>query len=679
MIHFGREITGHFEAAVRREWLVTNGIGGFASGTVAGMNTRRYHGLLVASLKPPVGRVMVLARLDELATLSGHDFALATNEWAGGTIAPRGDALLQSFQLDGTTPVFTYALGDGLLQKRIWMTHGANTTYVTYELVRGRGPIRMVLTPIGGWRDFHVHNVGATFKPRVEPVESGVRVEAYTGASPYWIKVNRGAFHMEPTTYWGFFHRVEAYRGLDTMEDLLSPGRFSAELKPGETLTFVVSLHEEVEMDGAAAYKAERLRQDALVDRANLTDQPRWVQQLVLAADQLIVDRPLPSNETRADTARAPSVGKSIIAGYHWFGDWGRDTMISLPGLTLATGRPDVAATILRTFSRYVDQGMLPNRFPDAGQPPEYNTADATLWYFQAIYSADRYSSATREEGRDRTGEAHQDLVADLYPTLAEIIEWHRRGTRYRIQLDERDGLLYAGEPGVQLTWMDAKVDDWVVTPRYGKAVEINALWYSALRVMAAFARRLDKHEDAVRWTEMADQTAASFRTRFWYAEGNHLYDVVDGPSGDDPALRPNQLLAVSLPYSPLMPDQARAVVDACAATLLTAFGLRSLAPNDPQYVGVYGGDRWQRDGAYHQGAVWGWLIGPFVEAHFKVYRDAALARSFLLPFADHLSDHGVGSISEIYDGDPPHAPRGCIAQAWSVAEVLRAWLTVRS
>jgi predicted glycogen debranching enzyme len=516
-------------------------------------------------------------------------------------------------------------------------------------------------------------------------VKDGVCVDTSAGGSPYWLRSNRATFHPEPAWYRGFHHRVEAFRGLDTDEDLFSPGRFSAELEPGGTLTVLVTLHEDAETDGAAAFENERARQAALLSRADLKDQPAWVEQLVLSADQFIVDRPIPTGETKAAPSGAVSLkasapawtGKSVIAGYHWFGDWGRDTMISLPGLTLATGRPDVAATILRTFARYVDRGMVPNRFPDAGEAPEYNTVDATLWYFNALYQLDRYLTKQERISQVPISDADRHLVGHLYPTLVEIIEWHQRGTRYGIKVDPRDGLLRAGVPGVQLTWMDAKVDDWVVTPRQGKPVEINALWFNALRTMAGFARQQDSPEDAARWTEMADRVAGSFQARFWNAEGGYLYDVIDGPDGDDSSLRPNQLLAVSLPHSPLSDVQARSVVDACAANLLTSYGLRSLAPDDAAYVGAYGGDRWRRDGAYHQGTVWGWLIGPFVEAHYKVYGDADAAQSFLLPFAGHLSDHGLGAISEIFDGDPPHTPRGCIAQAWSVAEVLRVWRMV--
>jgi predicted glycogen debranching enzyme len=367
-----------------------------------------------------------------------------------------------------------------------------------------------------------------------------------------------------------------------------------------------------------------------------------------LAADQFIVRRPSPDEPA----------GHSIIAGYPWFGDWGRDTMISLPGLTLTTGRPEVARSILRTFARFVDQGMLPNRFPDAGETPEYNTVDATLWYFEAIRA---YHAATGDN----------DLLRELWPTLQDIVDWHQRGTRYNIHTDPADGLLYAGEPGVQLTWMDAKVGDWVVTPRMGKPVEINALWYNALQLMADIARRLGQSADEY---EASAQKARSGFARFWNEASGYCYDVLDGPNGLEAALRPNQLLAVSLLYSPLDTQQQRAVVDVCARYLLTPHGLRSLASSDPAYVGHYGGGPRQRDGAYHQGTVWGWLIGPFVSAHLRVYHDRALACSYLLPLLRSLASNNVGSISEIFDGDPPFLGHGCTAQAWSVAEVLRAW-----
>ncbi|HBQ98387.1 MAG TPA: glycogen debranching protein, partial [Cyanobacteria bacterium UBA11691] len=395
-------------------------------------------------------------------------------------------------------------------------------------------------------------------------------------------------------------------------------------------------------------YEQQHLDRWQATPYLNTEKAPDWIRQLILAADQFIVCRPLYPN----------SHGKTAIAGYPWFTDWGRDTMISLPGLTLATGRTEVAKRVLTTFAQYVDRGMLPNVFPDGGEDPAYNTVDATLWYFEAVR---QYYQATRD----------RPLLAELFPVLADIIDWHCRGTRYQIHRDPDDGLLYAGEAMTQLTWMDAKYGDWVVTPRQGKPVEVNALWYNALHTMVAFARKLGKEDRE--YETLAKQAEKGF-ARFWNAEAGYCYDVIDTTTGNDPKLRPNQIFAVSLPQSPLTPEQQRGVVEACGRSLLTSYGLRSLSPDDPQYIGHYGGNLAHRDGAYHQGTVWGWLLGPFAIAHFKVYNEPERALSLLTPMAHHLYTHGIGSISEIFDGDPPFTPRGCIAQAWSVAETLRAW-----
>ncbi|HYF63266.1 MAG TPA: amylo-alpha-1,6-glucosidase, partial [Herpetosiphonaceae bacterium] len=445
----------------------------------------------------------------------------------------------------------------------------------------------------------------------------------------------------------------ETYRGHDDEARLLVAGSFGATLEPGQSLTLVFSAEAAPDLDGAGALVREALRQKALLDAADGDHElPPFIRQLVLAADQFLVRR-----EVRLpDGTRWP--GWSVIAGYPWFGDWGRDTMIALPGLLVATGRAALAGEVLRTWSHFVSQGMLPNRFPDANDEPEYNTVDATLWFFQAIRAV--YQA---------TGD--QALVADLYPVLADIVAWHRRGTRYAIQV-AADGLLAAGEPDVQLTWMDVKYEDWVVTPRQGKAVEINALWYSALRTLAEFAADLGRPADADALVAEAERVRAAFG-RFWNERAGYLYDVLDTPEGDDATLRPNQLFAASVAHSPLSDEQARAVVAACAGQLYTSYGMRSLAPDDPQYVGVYGGDLKSRDSAYHQGTAWGWLIGPFAGAVARVHGPER-AREYLRPFADHLRDAGIGSISEIFNADAPFAPQGCPWQAWSVAEVLRCW-----
>ncbi|MGH7799776.1 MAG: amylo-alpha-1,6-glucosidase [Thermodesulfobacteriota bacterium] len=654
-IEFGREICGELLTAESREWLVTNCIGGFASGTVAGLLTRRYHGLLIAALKPPLGRTLLVTKLDETVQYNGRRLPLNTNRWGDGTVNPHGYRHIESFHLEGTIPVWRFACGDALLEKRIWMQLGVNTTYVHYNLYRATRPLTLEMKALANYRDYHSTTQGGSWQMKIDQVEHGISVTAYTGAQSFFLLTDKADALPVHDWYLGFDLALERYRGLDNREDHLHAATFSVTLNPGESLTFVASTELNPSLNGEEALELRRSYEKKLVSLLNEKHllssdvSPEWINQLVLAADQFIVSRPLPNEPG----------GKTIIAGYHWFGDWGRDTMISLPGLTLSTGRPEIAQSILRTFAKYVDRGMLPNRFPDAGEQPEYNTVDATLWYFEAIRV---YYDATGDN----------KLLSELFPVLAEIINWHTRGTRYNIHVDPSDGLLYAGEKGMQLTWMDAKVGDWVVTPRIGKPVEVNALWYNALRTMTKFARQLKKpYKDY----EAAAKLAFKGFSRFWNDKAGYCYDVIDGLDGYDATLRPNQILAVSLLESPLNLDQQRGVVEACARHLLTSHGLRSLTPEHPQYQGHYGGDQRQRDGAYHQGTVWGWLLGSFALAHLRVYNDPVKAREFLEPISRQLLSHGVGSLSEIFDGDAPMAPRGCIAQAWTVAEVLRAWL----
>jgi predicted glycogen debranching enzyme len=650
---WGRQICGDLGAAESREWLCANGLGGFASGTVAGMPTRRYHGLLVAALHPPLGRTLLAAHVHETVAYDGQRVELATTRWASGAVAPDGHRHIESFRLDGTTPVWTYAVGDALVEKRVWMEPGAHTTYVRYAVLRARRPVGLALRALVSHRDYHATVRAGDWEMAVTRLDHGVRVTAFNGARPVLL-LAAGAEARPAHTWFRDVHLArEAERGLDHLDDVLHAATFVAELTPGASLTLVASAEAAPALDGDAAWQ-RRLQHEARVLRRWLQARPEnpsapgWIAQLVLAADQFLVRRATPGDPD----------GLTVLAGYPWFGDWGRDTMIALPGLTLATGRPEAARAILTTFARFVDRGMLPNRFPDAGEAPEYNTVDATLWYVEAIRA---YHEATGDDG----------LLKELFPVLEAIVAAHREGTRYGIRVDPADGLLASGEPGVQLTWMDAKVGDWVVTPRTGKAVEVNALWYNALRALAAFARHLGT--PAAEYRAMAEQAGAGFH-RFWYAPGGYCHDVIDTPAGDDPTLRPNQIFAVSLPESPLARERQRGVVNAVASRLLTSHGLRSLAPDHPDYRGRYGGDQGSRDGAYHQGTVWAWLLGPFALAHHRVYRDAEAARSFLLPLADHLGAHGVGSIAEIFDGDAPFRPDGCIAQAWSVAETLRAW-----
>ncbi len=654
----GRELCCHFQTAQSREWLVTNGLGSYASGTLAGVLTRRYHGLLVAALEPPLSRTLLVTKIDEIAQYNHQSFPLYTNRWASGKVDPLGYHQIEQFELEGTTPIWTFACGDARLEKRIWMQSGENTTYIQYTLKQATQPLKLSLKTFINHRDYH-HTTQATDWPlAVDSVQHGVKIQGFPTATPVYLLTETGVKITVPkfNWYYGFDLAVERYRGSDAREDHVHAVTLAATLDPGQSFTVVISTEPQPQLSGTMAWQQRQQHEQQLLETASIPPQtPIWIQQLLLAAHQFIVNRPTPD---------IPD-GKTIIAGYPWFGDWGRDTMMSLPGLTLQTGQVEVARSILGTFAQYVDQGMLPNRFPDGSDRPDYNTVDATLWYFEAVRAY-----------VDQTG--NRSFLQQLFPILGDIIAWHRQGTRYNVHLDPEDGLIYAGEPGSQLTWMDAKVGDWVVTPRIGKPIEVNALWYNALCLMGRFAQQLG--QSPTEYQTLAQQTATGFQ-RYWHQTLGYCYDVLDTPEGNDAALRPNQLLAVALPrlegdrHSPLLtPIQQRQVVQTCTQHLLTSYGLRSLAPSDPQYQGIYGGTPLERDGAYHQGTVWGWLIGPFVQAHLQVHQDPALARQFLQPFAHHLWDHGMGSLSEIFDGNAPMVPRGCFAQAWTVAEVLRAW-----
>jgi predicted glycogen debranching enzyme len=659
-VQFGREICGDLAAAESREWLVTNGIGGYASGTVAGSQTRRYHGMLVAALQPPLGRTQLVSAIDEIVHYGGEDFSLATHRWASGAVDPQGYLLLEDFHLEGSTPVWTYALGDALLEKRVWMRQGENTTYIQYTLARGSTALEMEWKALVNYRDFHSLTRAGDWRMNIAAVENGVRVLAFDGAIPFYLKSSSSTCEPRHEWYLGCYFAEETERGLSDREDRLFAALFRGKLEPGASVTLVVSTEEAASLDAETA-RAERANYEVKLfhdwQAKNETlagEAPSWLWQLILAADQFIVKRPLPEEPE----------GQSIIAGYHWFGDWGRDTMIALPGLTLATGRAGVAKQILLAFSRHVDGGMLPNNFPDAGGKPEYNTVDAGLWYFEAVR---QYFEATQDDV----------TLQKLFPILAAMIDAHVAGTRYNIHVDPADGLLHSGAPGVQVTWMDAKIGDWVVTPRMGKPVEINALWINALETMAGFARLLAKPGEA--YEKLAAKAKESFQ-RFWNADRHCCYDVIDSPGiGNDALLRPNQIFAVSLPFSPLTREQRKAVVDVCARRLLTSHGLRSLAPGETGYIGHYGGSPRDRDAAYHQGTVWGWLLGPFALAHYRVYREREAALRFLEPLGRQIYASGLGTLSEIFDGDAPFTPRGSIAQAWTVAELLRAWQTIQS
>jgi predicted glycogen debranching enzyme len=634
-----------------REWLVTNGIGGYAAGTIGGALTRRYHGYLLAALQPPLGRTLLVSKFDETLTVAGQEYALFTNHWQGiqSKPHPAGYLYLQEFVLDAGVPTWSYEVGAARLEKRLWMAYGENTTYIQYHLTASDVPVILSVKALANYRDSHANTHASDWQMHITSIADGLKVQAFDTAVPYYLWGEGATLTPAHVWYRDYFMAVEAYRGLDPLDDHLYIGSFDFTLYPDTTATLIASTSARpAQKNSLIALKTHWERTQKLIQQSLVSDGPDWIQQLVLAADQFIVKRAVADNPD----------GRTVIAGYPWFGDWGRDTMISLAGLTLTTGRFVEAASILRTFARFVDQGMLPNRFPDTDEHPEYNTVDATLWYFEAIY---RYYLETRD----------LDLVQELFPVLREIIDWHQRGTRYQIQVDPADGLLYSGEEGVQLTWMDVKIGDWVVTPRTGKAVEINALWYNALRIMAKFAALIGEHDV---YSVLAMQVAQSFE-RFWNAERGYCFDVLDTPDGgNDASLRPNQLLAISIAHPLLTLNQQKQVVDVCIAQLWTKHGLRSLGLSEAGFIGHYGGDQFQRDSAYHQGTVWGWLLGPLVVAHWQVYHDAAQAQAYLAGIEAHLREQGLGTIAEIFDGDAPFTPRGCFAQAWSVAEVLRVW-----
>lgn len=638
VIQFDESVCRNLDIASRREWLETNGIGGFASSTLPGLNTRRYHGLLVAATKPPVGRMVLLSKLEETLVIDGRRFELSTNRYPG-TIHPQGYLYLKQFRQD-PFPVFVYQVAGMELEKSVFMVHEENTTVIQYEL-RGatQGVCTLELRPLIAFRDYHSTTHENTAIDGSLAIAPGrVTCSPYPGCPDLHLAHTPADIRRAGDWYRNFEYTIEEERGLDFREDLFNPMSMTQDLTANPKAAVVASTEPRPVED------VDRLRMSEIQRRkdigAAVPADDSFLQLLVQAADQFIVRR---------------GEGSTIIAGYPWFSDWGRDTMIALPGLALSTGRYDDARGILLAFAAAVDRGMLPNRFPDAGESPEYNTVDATLWYFEAVRAL---AAQTRDDGFVRTR---------LYPVLADIIAWHERGTRYGIHVDS-DGLLLAGEEGVQLTWMDAKVGDWVVTPRIGKPVEIQALWYNALRVMEQLSG--DAH-----YRELAGRARESFIRLFWNEATGCLYDVVDG-SRRDASIRPNQILAVSLFHSMLSRDQAKSVVAAVEKHLLTPYGLRTLAPSDPQYRGRYEGDAYSRDSAYHQGTVWPWLIGPFLDAYFQANGRSAEASEqasrWLAELRRYIAEEGVGQIPEVFDGDAPHRAGGCMAQAWSVAELLR-------
>jgi predicted glycogen debranching enzyme len=668
-------------AGLNYEWLVTNGLGGYASGTLSGVITRRYHGYLVAALPAPFGRIMMLNDLVERIELpDDRSVQLAGEERADGPAKLDVMDYLSEFRLEGGTPVWRYEVGALVLEKRLVMPHGQNTAFLNYSLLSGDETVRLVLRP-----SFH-------FRPHEAPVSAELD-SSYTltvGNDRYEISAGNdlpplrlilqgqnAALTVDRIRIEQVAYRIEGNRGYPARGDLWSPGFFHVDLRKDSGATLIASSENWETMralspTSAVESEAERKRRLLTVaadklgeDLNDLVNNNPIAAQLIWAADQFVIT---PAGRIH-DATRARAVGdevRTVIAGYHWFTDWGRDTMISLEGLTLSTGRYAEAAWILRTFAHYIRDGLIPNLFPEGQTAGLYHTADATLWFFHAI---DRYTTASKD----------RSVLRMALPKLLDIFEWHVRGTGFGIGVDPQDGLLKQGADGFALTWMDAKMDNWVVTPRGGKAVEINALWYNALKLLEGWLSEENEQEQSARVGSYAQKARESFNARFWSEPLQHLLDVVDGPDGDDPACRPNQLFAISLKHPVLDESRWAPVVEVARAKLLTPVGLRSLSPDHKDYKPKYDGDLRVRDGAYHQGTVWAWLIGPFIDAWLKVHPgDFEAAGKFLDGFERHLTDACIGSISEIFDAEPPFTARGCIAQAWSVAELLRCWIKCR-
>lgn len=641
MLTKGKEILQQYDQAIEYEWLETNGLGGWAGSTLIGAHTRRYHGLLVAATVPPVERTVLLSKLDETIVVDSKRFELGCNSYPGNVVHPKGNIFLQQFTKD-IIPTWVYEAGGVQLQKSITMIHGENTVVLTYEVKKAPGPFTLEWLPLVAARHYHrLQKENGELYSGVE-FSNGIFHNVPGGKTNLYISIPGSSYYHEPRWFRNFQYSVEQYRGLDYSEDLLNHGVFTLSLKEGDRVGIIISTENPVEKDAYALLAQEISRRERL-----LAGKPNHelFRQLVLAADQFIVKR--------GDDL------KTVIAGYHWFTDWGRDTMISLPGLCLSTGRFDDAKGILRAFAASVSEGMLPNRFQDNNEPPEYNNVDGTLWYFIAVY---KYLQAT--------GDRHF-VLSEILPILKQIIDWHFKGTRYNIHAD-KDGLLYAGEQGLQLTWMDARIGDWVVTPRMGKPVEIQALWYNALQIFSELLVLNGQQKDAELVNGSANKVRQSFLSKFLNNSTGYLYDVIDENGIADPSLRPNQLFAISLPFALIEGEQARSIVDIVERELYTRVGLRTLPVSDSRYIPHYGGDQWHRDSAYHQGTVWSWLLGPYVDALVKTNSNQEKISAVIEGIQHHLEEGFIGSVSEIFDADRPHHPRGCVAQAWGVAEWLR-------
>jgi predicted glycogen debranching enzyme len=641
-----KEDCRNLDRALSLEWLETNGRGGFASGTIAGANTRRYHALLLTARKPPSERFVLVNQLEEWLDIEGKAIPLSTNLYPGA-VHPAGYEHCIEFSTD-PWPTWTFDCNGVTVQREILSIHGRDIVIVRWRLV-GTKNSRAVLRvrPKLTGRDYHgTHHENGSLSTEAQIGSGVIAWHLYSDLSSVRA-FHSGGYRHEPHWYRHIQLPVEQQRGLDGEEDWWSPGEFTFEFESGSTQTMALTSEAIDRLDVVALAKGEQSRRHTVRQAAPVADSLAGA--LWCAAEMYLSER---------------GTQQTVIAGYPWFTDWGRDTFISLPGLCLVTGRLDVAWQVIASFAAHVSEGMVPNRFPDAGEQPEYNTIDASLWYIHAI---DRYFAASQDETRVRE---------TAWPAVKQILDGYRQSTRYGIRMDE-DSLITGGVSGAQLTWMDAKVGDWVVTPRHGKPVEIQALWIRALEAGETLARRFGEADYADRCQDDRSNAIASFRKRFWYEQGGYLYDVIDGPEGNDASFRPNQLYAISLVEELVPRDRAQQILRLVEEQLLTPVGLRTLSPHDPRYRARYEGGVVERDGAYHQGTVWPFLLGPFVTAWMKSFGQSEAvrnkARSFLAGLEAHLHEACLGQVSEIFDAEDPYQPRGCCAQAWSVAEPLRA------
>lgn len=650
MTDVGREIQSDLSRATRQEWLVTNGIGGYAGSTVPCINTRRYHGVLVAAQRPPVERLVLVSRLEETLIIDRREYVLSTCVHREDIRNPAGYLHLERFQRE-PVPTWYYQIRDVMLIKTLSMVYGQNTTLVTYKLLANGRRVSLKIRPHYLFRDFHGNMYeSAGMEDCAQIFERQMRLQPFTNAPELFIRWDRGKFVEDRRWHKEILLQAEEDRGLPALEDDFSCGYLEVSPLNG-SVSMIFSDRPLTAFNPMDLRKREEQRLENIAGALHSTDP--LLRRLLLAADQFIVERQSTGSRT-------------IIAGYPWFSDWGRDSLISLPGLTLVTGRFDDARSILKTFAGAIQNGLVPNCFADSGNAASYNSVDASLWFFIAAYKLIEYT------------DDYEFVREHLFEGMTAILEAFQQGTLYEIKMDEEDGLIRAGTPDVQLTWMDAKVDGWVVTPRNGKAVEINALWYNALKIYAIFQEKFEGHSRDI--TALARKVKGSFRKEFWNERKNCLHDCIANDGTPDQSFRPNQIFAVFLPFQLLEHNEEKAVVDGVFARLYTSYGLRSLAPDDERYEGFYGGDRIKRDGAYHQGTVWGFLIGPFISSFLRVNNfsmESQLRASLMIePFINHLNREGcLGSISEIFDGNMPHSPRGCFAQAWSVAELLRCYI----